>query len=773
MSASKRKRVPASPKRRESGPAPAFDADGLLGGVLAFVVAALLTARFLIPTEGTAAGDTLWLVPLWLGALVLWGWFGYRSDRWPIQVDWCDAALWLLVGGQVVSALAVVATGGDKRAAVNMAWEWVGLGVLFFLVRQVLSMQAVRRQLGLAIIAIMAALSGLGLWQHYVWYPQTVERYDRVRGELDALTAAGRPTNIEQAARIRELTNELAAQGIPLEGTGRILWENRLKASTEPFGMFALANTFAGLLAAWLIVAVGILALSPVSRKHWLIWLPVLLLMAYCLLLTKSRTAWVGLAVSGACLAWRRLGAGSAAVSRRVVWGGLALVATTALVAAAVRSGGLDREVLAEAPKSLQYRLEYWTGTWAVIREHPWLGTGPGNFRPHYLQHKLPGSSEEIADPHNFVLDVWANGGIVSLLGLVAFVAATVWTWRRNEGRSLTTDPPQAAGPGEGPLPALVLAGGAAGFVLVFLYHAVFQFDPDGRVLALLAGWILIAAHLRTFAAVPAFSGTVAAIAGLGLLIHLLGAGGIAMPAVTQVLLLFAALMTVRGADGWEKLPTISPRIAVTGGGIAAVLFFLCVQTALFPILNRTSLVLAGDDAYLNGNSARAEFMYRQAAAADPLSPEPMERLADLTYRRWQGATESEEEIFRAAERFARSAIAADPHNANQYRRLGEWFQARFERSGQVGDARAAVDNFREAVKRYPHHAGLRAELAIAYSRIGADAEACREAQAALELEAANREAGHVDKFLGDETIVSLEGLLMGCESRDRPAKAN
>ena len=105
-------------------------------------------------------------------------------------------------------------------------------------------------------------------------------------------------------------------------------------------------------------------------------------------------------------------------------------------IAAAALSGGLDFAVLSQAPKSLRYRLEYWQGTWATIREHLWLGTGPANFRDYYFRHKLPESSEEIADPHNFILDVWANAGLLGLIGLLACVVLMIrsWTQRLREG---------------------------------------------------------------------------------------------------------------------------------------------------------------------------------------------------------------------------------------------------------------------------------------------------------------------------------------------------
>ena len=41
--------------------------------------------------------------------------------------------------------------------------------------------------------------------------------------------------------------------------------------------------------------------------------------------------------------------------------------------------------------------------------------------------HKLPQSSEEILDPHNLFLEVWATGGSWALLALVAALASGIW----------------------------------------------------------------------------------------------------------------------------------------------------------------------------------------------------------------------------------------------------------------------------------------------------------------------------------------------------------
>src|SRR5438874_6188910 len=54
-----------------------------------------------------------------------------------------------------------------------------------------------------------------------------------------------------------------------------------------------------------------------------------------------------------------------------------------------------------------------------MIRDHPWLGVGPGNFGRLYPSYMLPRAFEQVKDPHNFLLEMWATGGLFALLALL------------------------------------------------------------------------------------------------------------------------------------------------------------------------------------------------------------------------------------------------------------------------------------------------------------------------------------------------------------------
>ena len=118
--------------------------------------------------------------------------------------------------------------------------------------------------------------------------------------ELDALEK-------DPHANPRELGKlqlKLESQGIPTDEMGRKQYINGLQFSNEALGPFALANTFAGFLLVSLVLAGELFRTlqGPRSKAMLAAWAAALVLLLYCLILTKSRTAWTGLLVAGGCV---------------------------------------------------------------------------------------------------------------------------------------------------------------------------------------------------------------------------------------------------------------------------------------------------------------------------------------------------------------------------------------------------------------------------------------------------------------------------------------
>lgn len=789
-------------------------------GMMLAWLAALLVARWLMPTEGAAEGLTLWVVQLVLltaAGRAAWDW---RLGEQRVRVDVMDVAIGALILAHVASALVVVFGVGNARAAINLAWEWIGSGVLIWMLRQELTSVRAVRQLSLGLLLTASVLAGYGLWQHYVGYAELSRAYDRLTSEHDRLVEQFRGDGASPATasaadvkRLATLREEMARQQIPIEKEARQSLEQRVKGSREPLGLFALANSFAGLLIVMGLVGVGRMGsfsmrdvtLRSLSASR-LAAISLVGLIAYCVLLTKSRTAWVGLLAGGGWWILRVLAAGwqrGNDPTRRAPWVligtwvvvGVCVVGLAIVVAAL--SGGLDWAVLSEAEKSLRYRLEFWQATWATIREHFWIGTGPGSFREHYLAHKLPESSEEIADPHNFVLDVWANAGTLGLVGLLVCLALMV----REVCKSLRVAPVAAAESSsssrlnESGWTSPAVWGVGLAFPLCAVGMEFVGHGSDERLWWLGGIWWTAWLIGMTWSRRTRSELTLEASVKLGpegtegssrlsialeaaivaLLVHLLGAGGIAMPAITQLLWLVwamrAACSETSGThqDGKSSSESagrgvMAGRLGVMGAALAAVgLCVACLWTATMPeLLGRTSLQ-AGDFEWRRGQIEVAQSRFFEAVQADRWAIEPRERLAEVSFQRWRTA-HRERDFDEALDRWdvVRKRM---PHSSRPDRRLGQVWLAKFEQSRNPDDARKSAESFAAAVERYPHHAGLLSEWAIACEAAGLAEKAREVARRALRQDDINRQAGHSDKYLASDLRSRMDRLSGGSEA--------
>ena len=734
--------------------------------VLSGLVAAAFFARFYLPTEATAQGETLWIVGLWLVIGIAATLAAWRSGGAVRRLEWLDVAVLLLIGGQAVSAIVVVATSGDKRAAVNVAWEWFGVGIVWFVLRSRVVSASFREAFVRASIVTGIVLAGLGLWQHYVSQPQLAAEYgplfDRLR------TASG--------SEAEAIQRKLAAAGIPTEGPGLTLFEKRLRDSREPMGLFGLANTFGGCLAVWLVMTLGeLLAAWRSDRSRWRLAVPLssVGLIVWCLLLTKSRTAAIG-AGCGVAILLAGSWSPSLRLRRVMLFFGLGLGLLIAVVGVLLQFGGLDREVLSEAPKSLAYRLQYWQATSRLVADHVWFGVGPGNFRPHYLKYKLPEASEEIADPHNLFFDVAATGGAVSLVGLVLLIGLTLSARLRHERLAVAVGSREPlagtirSSRWETVWPGDWLAG--LGPLLAFAGLLTWSGVWEDRLLALAfvwypVAWVWLSLTVRGPTAERdrirlAFAGFVV------LTVHLLGAGGIAMPAVSQLLLALVALsLAPTNAPDAKPCLQSSWMFAVLGIGLvlSATVF---AWTALVPVTNGQRWQAKGDRLLLSreGRSS-AEAAYRAACRADDWAPEPWRRRAELAIERASADRFRSNELFESAVKLLLAAIDRDPDNFQGPRTLGNLWMARWRVTPGGDYAREAAFWLRRASNSYPTNASILAELAFALDADGQRGDAVQTAQRAVAQDELNRNLGHVDRYLANELVTPLR--LLG-EENDR-----
>lgn len=735
-----RRPQPAVSRSTNSNPAlarPAWDGWGI-------VFLGLFLSRWFFPAEAADQGETLGITCLTLFAVAAHSWFLQRSGEGLLQLSRFDVAVAIFVGGHVLSTLLVLSLGGDRRAALNVGWEWLAVWGLY---RHYLSRSPLNHRFAgvLSLVVTGTVLAAFGIWQHHVWYPALARAADQ------ALSGNGRVGDDSLVAQI-------AAQLASMDSGGQQLFLSRLRNSTEPLGRFSLANTFAGILAVCgFLEAALAMEGGRTGRTRAAFWLIATGIIGYCFLLTKSRTAWVGVLLGLIYLGIRIWAGAPSQWRRRVLWTALGTVVLSfASIGLLVKAGSLDVQVFTEATKSLSYRLEYWQASLAVIKEHPFFGTGPGNFRQLYLQHKLPASSEEILDPHNLFLDVWVNGGLLALAGLLSICVMVLGRMVRVQ----VSSPVQASG--KDGLPSVPAIATVAAIVLVPEWFLRGSTDLEGVVL--LGGSLLLALGVdlsrRSRSAIGSVGTMWLAAAWLALSVHLLGAGGIGMAAVT-LLWLWLASSTVWVLPSAQD--TAAPASSSLGARFAplawAGLFLACLLTGWVPNLWGR---LAVDDAAAAISGQTSLGSARRSLEAtlhwDPFAPEPRQALAELTMLQWRRDDSQERQLFDEAIRWQQEAIARDPNAPKRYRVLGEFWRQGYQASRDPRDLQQAVDAYARAVQRYPHHALLQAEYAIALADAGADATAA--ARHALELHELNTRLGHSDKQLSKSIQERLEAIL-------------
>ena len=734
--------------------------------------AALLTARAFWPSEpdlaADAGGGLGWVLTLMLAAgLALAG--AVAGGRQWFRWSWADAGVITLVA--LVGASAGHAV--DRRLAINLAWEWGGVGVAYLLVRNLPRTRGESVALLGALGATAVALSVYGLYQVGVELPDYQRKY---------LTSP----------QFREMA-WLAAGVVP--GTAaQVQLENRLLHSNEPYSTFALANSLAGFLVGPLVVMLAVLWDNLTRRGGKgsrmgavLLALPPLAVVLVCLTLTKSRSAWVGLAAGGLALAWRE----RTRVKGRtllIAAAGAALV-VGALVVAGLATGRLDRQVASESGKSLRYRREYWVGTWRAINESPqafWRGFGPGNLHAPYLRHKLPQASEEIHDPHNLVLEVWGTAGVWAVVALGLAVAfglgnafarptgaasepAEAWSElipvARSKGRPDPSAPPSSAG--------WVVASAAGGWLVVVLLGRINLFFGGGfeRWLILGGAWALAVALGVSLARRRPIDGAAAGAAALAVLVNLTAAGGIGIPTVALALWTTVALgLNLRGdrACGRARGPFGRlPAYVLAAVWVALLGTFVGAVT---PYWKAEAAIADAEEALRHRppDFEGAEAAYGRAKDDDVFSARPWLAMAVLEYENWKArGSRFEDQRWRKIPIEMLKAVTRPrpPDSWSRHRERARMTNLLLQQLGgklspiETTRYRGDVVNAsRRAVAIYPTNPALRAALAEASAEIGMIPDALDEGREALRLD--RLLAPHPDKRLEPTVRVWLESKI-------------
>jgi O-antigen ligase len=332
-------------------------------------------------------------------------------------------------------------------------------------------------------------------------------------------------------------------------------------------------------------------------------------------------------------------------------------------------------EALEAAAWAEDLRWKIWKPAWAMWREHPWLGLGPGHFDVHYFKYR-PAEFDLQFRPirvHNDYLNTLVDWGLVGgglmLAVWVLFFTDLARSWRYVQRA------PSDLGAKQSNRTALVI-GGTLGLVAI-LIHSWSDFNMHIPANALLATTLLalISSHFR-FATERYWRPVGWALRGLLTVVLWVGAGFLGLHA-------FQATWETRWLARADRAGTIQGRLAA-----------LRQAHAIEPRNPRTAyevgeilreLSFQGQSGYRWLAEAAIEW-YRRSLAANPHDPLPhvgMGRCLD-----WLGRHTEAEEAFKAA-------LKVDPNGYYTVAYMG-WHHV------QVGDYAQAKQWLERSLRLYP-----------------------------------------------------------------------
>ena len=307
----------------------------------------------------------------------------------------------LLAGLLGIWAILSTAWASDKYAAFINGSTLIAAAAMFWSTAQLVRSWSRLRLVSGACLGVLLICTAQGLIYRYIDLPDNLQHWKEIR--LDEFRQRG-----------WEETSFTAQQ-----------FERKF-INGEIIGFYASSNTMAAMLVFMGIVAAGV-AIQRLSNRDEPGWagaitaaiIPAL----FVVFLTQSKTAYLTPVIAGIMLfAIPRVR--KFMLARRTVVFSCA-VALIALAVAVVIGHGVYHHSL--PGDSLNFRWKYWSGSWGVLKSHPWIGTGWSNFGLHYLQFRLPEASEEIKDPHNFIVRFFCELGIVG--GMIALLMLARGAW--------------------------------------------------------------------------------------------------------------------------------------------------------------------------------------------------------------------------------------------------------------------------------------------------------------------------------------------------------
>ena len=531
---------------------------------------------------------------------------------WILSSLWRQDGVYRITGMEIGLGLLVVGgligfqIAGDKRMALNDLMITIGPILTALLLVQLLD-TSVRRRLLLAVVV------GLGV-------AATVQGLDQLSFSNQA--------SIEQYQA--DPNSMLGPMGIDPGTLQEFMFEHRLY-SQGMRSFFTTRNS----LAVFLLLSLwgGLLVTRQQSphKRQWLLWiLSGVVLMG--LILTKSKGSLISLVLAlGTWGIWTGFGKRLKPHNRRII---LCLVLLAIMGVLAIIHYGQNHGRL-PGGNSMWVRWQYWAATGTLLRENPFTGVGPGNFGFAYQQVKPAAALEAVSDPHNLLLSVWARFG---LMGLVGWVCLLMMPWFK----AIPKEVPTAESDQDHNRPFWTTVVAVSLALLVFrpalfppemstvqavnIYLIITQYGIPWAlvlfVLAVLRPWFRQSGSLPTTALLCGLGATLFA----NLTDFALFEPAVATPFWILIAIVLMEAQRVRPTSWSHWGKGIKSLIALVAIGLVIIV----TLTAWWPLSLSTDYIQSAYVAMEHGRPQQALAYLEQAAAADPLSPDPWRTQAKL-----------------------------------------------------------------------------------------------------------------------------------------------
>jgi hypothetical protein len=639
------------------------------------VVAGLFALTLFLPGEQTERSGIFHLpCILWLLTALVW-------IVLPLLKKGCLPGIrfsridFFVYGFFTVSCISVVwnilpGYGGAPRYGLNMLSVWLGLAAAWFLFRQTLHNQKTVTTIFSIIIAVMFSEALLGLHQQFIGIPAMLRQFEadpeKTVAQIDSSIKLNTPDWDRLVARLK---------------------------TAKPMGTYPMTNSLGGLLGGWFIFLAGFLVFFfPQTFRRRLCAVTITGVIFICFILTQCRSGIVAVGVGIILLAfilihrrWRT----------KLLFVGLA-VAVLFIIAIFVSSG---KSLIDGASRSLGFRIEYWRASLGMVRDYPVFGCGSGNFKQTYTQYKLPQASEEVSDPHNFVIEIAAVSGLPALLLFTVPFGFLLYNGFR------TISVPLRDKNSSSQSEFFLFCGGLFGCWLAFFlsFNSEAGMDFLAPVFAAVAFPVIAFVFFkRSDNIIPS---SLISITLIVFFVHLSAAGGISVTS-TAIGIWFSAAILANRLNNTE----IEHRFLRTGIAVFLITAIIFVQQMSYqPVLRAGSFLLQAEE---EREELRRITLLRQAVQADSYSSAIREHLAMELFRLWQifpnDVTRKSETL-----EIQRQAIRLMPRSAMLHFVFAERLNLMYEKTGDTALAETTLKYYRNAVLLYPNTAKFRVPYAL------------------------------------------------------------